>query len=448
MNAAPAKRWSLRRRVALGLLVHLVLITLGVLANDFVVNERAEQLMWESLLNAELNHFLTRRESDPHYAWSETDALEMFVYAPDQPPNETLRHLPPGLHDEIVIDGRERVLLIHEEQDRRFALALDISDLEARESQLRRTIFLSAAVVALLLGGVAMWSVSRLIAPLSQLAEQIRQLRPGRTGQQIRLRNDASSELEVIADAMNQYIVSNERFVEREREFINVASHELRTPLAVIDGAVKLALNEPDVPPRVESRLIRVSETLDDIHETVALLLVLAKDPQRLGESNESVDLETLVPGVVEDHLPLARGKDLSVVIGRLHASRIVAPVPMVRSAVGNLIRNAIENTYSGTITVHVDAGATVIIEDPGHGMSLDELGRMYARLARGANRGGGGIGLALISRLCTHLGWQLSFTPTAGGGTRTVLSLAPGDPADTDRAVTAAAAVENHAAV
>ena len=65
-----------------------------------------------------------------------------------------------------------------------------------------------------------------------------------------------------------------------------------------------------------------------------------------------------------------------------------------------------------------------MVIDDPGHGMSPEEISRIYAQSARGGGRDGGGIGLDLISRLCEHLGWQLGFSSVHGRGTRTTLHL------------------------
>ena len=84
---------------------------------------------------------------------------------------------------------------------------------------------------------------------------------------------------------------------------------------------------------------------------------------------------------------------------------------------------NAIENSDRGRIRVWLQADATVVIEDPGHGMSPEEISAIYARVARGGGgRDGGGIGLDLIARLCDHLGWELSFSSPAEGGTLTTL--------------------------
>ena len=117
------------------------------------------------------------------------------------------------------------------------------------------------------------------------------------------------------------------------------------------------------------------------------------------------------------------RDKDLTLVLGALPPSEIVAPVPIVQAAIGNLLRNAIENSDRGEIRIRLTQDATVTIEDPGHGMTPEEISAIYARVARGGgDREGGGIGLDLISRLCEHLGWKLDIASHAGRGTTTTL--------------------------
>jgi hypothetical protein len=55
--------------------------------------------------------------------------------------------------------------------------------------------------------------------------------------------------------------------------------------------------------------------------------------------------------------------------------------------------------------------------------MSDDELTAIYTKLARsGELASSGGIGIDLISRLCEHLGWRLSFSSRPEEGTTAVL--------------------------
>lgn len=409
------RRWSLRRLLLSSLVAYLVLLTAGVLANDMFVNERAENLVWESLLEVELEHFLRHRNTDPGYRWEPTEIFELFEIHGDTAPDTELSKLTPGIHDEIEIHGRERVVLVQDQGDTRFILALDITDLEGREDQIRQTVFLSALVSAVLLGLLAAWGASRLARPLKVLADEIRSLSPEQTGHRVAIPDGSSYELAVIAEAMNGYNERIDSFMEREREFINLASHELRTPLSIISGAVDLTVKEPGLPEKVVNRMARVKNTLSDVNELIVLLLVLAKNPERLVAAYEPVPLHILIPDIVEELEPLARGKGLSILVCDLEPSRMLAPPQMVKSAIANLIRNAIEHTHDGAIRVHLRAPASVTIMNPGEGSPAAELSRTYSSLARGSGRDGGGLGLALIARLCRHCGWSLSISDRDG---------------------------------
>ena len=159
----------------------------------------------------------------------------------------------------------------------------------------------------------------------------------------------------------------------------------------------------------------------------ITLLVALAKDPARLRAAAENVDLRELVPAIVRDHAFLAEHKQLTFGLDIAAAATIQAPEQVARAAIGNLVRNAVENSDRGVIDVKVD-GSQVIIEDPGHGMSNEEMSALYTRLARaGDTTSSAGIGLDLIARLCEHLGWKLSFSSAPRKGTRAVLDFRAG---------------------
>jgi signal transduction histidine kinase len=413
-------RHSLRRRIARWLFAFAAAVTLAVVTQGMVVTEYVERIVWKSLLTVELDHFVQRSEAEPGYRWRDTPGLLLFDEA-RMPP--ALRALSPGLHDDFPIDGVSHVVLVREQNGRRHALALDISEFERNETRYEVLVVALAALLLLLLGAATAFGIRRLLQPLSRLAQRIGALHPEQTGQRIDIDPDAGSELVTIADAFNDYLQRNARFVERERVFIDSASHELRTPIAVIAGASELALEQDGVPDVARKQMQRVQRTARDVEQLIALLLALAKDPSRLVAAGDRFALDELLPDIVEDHRALTRGKQLQLVLAPLPHCEIVAPLPIVQAAIGNLLRNAIENSDSGQIRIRLGEDATVVIDDPGHGMSPEEISRLYAQIARGG-RDGGGIGLDLISRLCEHLGWNLAFAPSPNGGTRTTLRL------------------------
>ncbi|TWI12077.1 sensor histidine kinase [Aerolutibacter ruishenii] len=414
---------NLRQRIVWGMLAYLALLTLAVMAYGAITNEYAERLVWRAVLESELDHLAERRTQESGYDWHDTASMRLYDGSAGRTVPASLQALPPGLHDDLVLEGQPIAAMVRDIDGQRAVLTIDISDFERHEERLALVVMGAALAMILLLGLAVALSVNHLVRPLNAFTRQIAALRPDQPGQAVSLPHTASSDLVAIAEALNGYLRRNDRFVERERAFIDSASHELRTPIAVIAGAAEIALAQPHVTADVHQRLARIQRTASHVEQLISLLLVLAKDPAQLGKASDRIALDQLLPEIVDDHRHLLEDKALTVRIDPLPACEILAPVAIVQTAIGNLLRNAIENSDSGEIRVRLEIPATVMIDDPGHGMTPEEISAIYARLARGGgDRGGGGIGLDLISRLCEHLHWGLRFDSTPGRGTTTTL--------------------------
>lgn len=423
-SGAGARRPSLRSKILLAMVALMAVLSVAVVYQGLVVNEYVERIVWKTLLDGELDHLLQRHREEPGYRWVDSDNIALYGMPGSNPIPPELTGFGPGLHDDIDFAGGERVLLVREVDGRPVMLALDAEPLEQREQELAAVI-IAAALTTLLLATVAIgWSVSRLMRPLDAIATRIGALHPDRPGQRLQTPAGASHEVAVIAEAFDGFLDRTDRFVERERGFINQASHELRTPIAIIAGASALAMNAADLPDAARGQLERIQRTTRDVEQLISLLLVLAKDPERLAASSDLVALDALLPEIVDDHRHLAAGKDLAIDIAPLPPCTLRAPLPIVQAAIGNLLRNAIENSDRGHIRVRLERPARVVIEDPGHGMSAEEISAIYARMARSGGPDGGGIGLELIARLCEHLHWRLDIASDRGQGTTTVLDL------------------------
>lgn len=414
---------SLRAHILMWLGGYALLLTLAVVLHGYILNEVAERLVWDSLMRTELGHHVERLNEDPRYIWRDTDDLQLYA-VPGRAPPAALALLPEGIHDELVLDDREVLVLVQAERGVRYTLVLDITELESQEDTLTLTVLGLAIGLVVVMGSLVAWGLRRSLRPLQDLAGDIGALEPDRMGQRITVGDKASAELHVIANALDDYLRRQDAFVERERVFIDTTSHELRTPIAIIAGASELALGRTDLPEPARQQVQRIHRTARDVERLIALLLTLAKDPARLSRSSEVVPLHELLPDIIDDHRHLMADKDLSVVIDELAPCSVSAPLHIVQAAIGNLLRNAIENSDSGEIHVGLDADATVTVQDPGHGMTPEEISRIYAHLARGGSREGGGIGLDLLARLCEHLGWTLSIQSAPGRGTISRLRL------------------------
>lgn len=412
------------------LLAYLAMISLAVFSVGNYVHEHAEHSAWRALLNSELDSILHHIENEPGYRWQDSDTLRLF-HLDDGVAPASLLTLHPGLHDGVMVNERESAVMVRVTPHGRMALVLDINDFHELEQFATRWVMLAGVVMILVTVLMASFGVGRLVRPLSSLARRIDELRPGTPGQRVEVDPRASSELYVIANALNDYLARNEQFVERERVFISTASHELRTPIAVITGAAELALGQPQVPERARAQMQRVHRTAQGVEQLIQLLLVLAREPARLAALKERIALDELVPEIIEDHRHLLGDKDLRIEVDALAQVQIIAPLGVVQAAIGNLLRNAIENSGRGTIHVAVSAQAVVTLQDPGHGMSPEEISAVHARMARGDRNEQSGIGLELIARLCEHLGWALQIEPSQPRGTRVILDLSSSLPPD-----------------
>jgi signal transduction histidine kinase len=419
---------TVRQRVTGVVLVYSVIVTIVVVIHGYQVNERAEALAWNSLLENEFAHFLERHMSDPDYRWTDTKTLRLYGPPFGDPIPAAFSNLPEGIHDEIPDAGSQFIALVRNIDNRKHVLSLDISALEHSERNLALTLALWTAPTIAILAVLGYLIAGWLGTPLSSIANSISDWSPTRRDQRLTIARKAPKEARTIAAAFNAHSEKLERFIERERSFINMASHELRTPLSVISGTVDVLLDTNSSTPETRHHLERLQQTSRDMEKLIALLLALAKEPSTLAKANEAVNLAHVIRSVVQDHQYLAKLKELTLATDVEHAQTIHAPLQVVKAAIGNLVRNAIENSDRGTITVAAGTPASITVTDPGHGMSDREKGELYTRLARSGETGntGDGIGIELIARLCKQLGWCLRFESHASKGTVASLEFMP----------------------
>jgi len=411
----------------MGLLGYSLALTGALMLHGFWVNEAVEHRVWQSLLDAELDFLAKRRSAEPDFRWPQTETLQAWAYPIGSPPKDLPRaiaNLPLGVNDEVAYHGGQAAIMVREIDGERLVLSLDITELENAEWMRTTWEFASALGSAVVLVLIVWWLAGRLLRPINRLAIDVDRLSPDARGQRIDLPADASAEIVTIVSALNGYLERNDGYVDRERHFVHTVSHELRTPIAVISGAADVLDQRIGRDPLVRIPLERIRHTVASVEPMIGLLLVLAKEPARLKAASESFDLDELLQDLVEDHRHLTDGKSLELRMDHVEPTRLLAPAAIVHVAIGNLVRNAIENSDHGVVVIRVEQAGVVHVDDPGSGLSAQEIGRLYTERARHADGRGGGLGLALIARICEHLGWSLQFEAHDGGGTHAILDL------------------------
>jgi two-component system OmpR family sensor kinase len=225
-----------------------------------------------------------------------------------------------------------------------------------------------------------------------------------------RRRQAALAELQGVAEI-------RQSLLERQERFLHDASHELRTPVTIARGHLELLQREQPGAPELEIAL----DELGRIERIVERLLLLAKSEWQ-GFVQEEIDVEAFLSDVFmrwSEVAPRAWRLDLDLA-GGIHADP-----DGLREALDALLENAVKYTEPGDrIELAARAeGTGVLIEvsDSGCGVPPEALPRIFDRWARADSartreRGGAGLGLAIVSAVTRAHGGRCSVHPLPEG--------------------------------
>jgi len=357
--------------------------------------------------------------SAPAFSWTLAQGLVGYLWqsarAASVPP-PALRRLAPGFHEAVTLDSRDYYVLVRNGPDGRYYIAYDTTRLRRREHW-----FVGALVIAVILilysaDRLGRHMADRLTRPLAELAATVRAVDPGQRRARIPSER-GDPELSDIAQAFNAFLSRMDEYVEREQAFTRIASHELRTPLAVIGGAAEvIAARGPqqsaDAPP-----LRRIRRATREMSETVEALLALARGEEDSAATPCRVD--RLAAETVTEHAYLVEDRDVRLEVGPSEPTTVHAQPRMVGILISNLVRNAVQNTASGTVRVSVD-GRTLRVEDTGRGLD-PALAERFLQGAGARRRGearGHGLGLYIVGQICQRYGWPVQINANPRGGT------------------------------
>ncbi|MBX3092545.1 MAG: HAMP domain-containing histidine kinase [Cryobacterium sp.] len=233
--------------------------------------------------------------------------------------------------------------------------------------------------------------------------------------------------LEHVADALRARQASESKI----RQFVADASHELRTPLASIRGYSELTRRSGhELPPDITKSLARIESESVRMTALVEELLLLARLDEGTELRVEAADVGQIAADAVED--ARASSPDHSWVFARgpvsgLHAgvgATVTGDPARLHQAIANLLANARVHTPSGTTvttTVDVDDRDVVVsIADDGPGIPEDLVPNLFERFVRGdgsrsRNAGSTGLGLSIVKAIADAHGGTVAVTSSPG---------------------------------
>jgi len=434
-GAAPARRPTrYKRRLRSRLILSFLLLGFGLSAlfagATLYLRNRLESQLVEKTLQREVANLVSQIERNPNEApfflifdartWSPRNAYKV---------DPLYRDLDPGVHDirQQAPDGSWHVYKVAvrrgvspKGENFTSLVRYDVTDAAETSQELKRWIISSVFVLTGLTVLVGWWSASRVISPVSELAQRLKT--SGSTSQPEALAaHFPDDEVGQLAGALDDYAMRLTEVVQRDREFNADVSHELRTPLAVIKGAVELLLTRPDVDDKTRVRLQRIQRAEQQCTDLISALLLLSRNERGHG----AADVARISEQLLDAHRAQLGGKPLQL---RLEGERglvVDAPEAAVTVALGNLIGNAVKYTLQGEVIVRLLPDAAQVI-DSGPGLTPEDTARLFERGYRGTHAEhsqGGGIGLSIVRRLCVLYGWRVRVIPGAERGVVATLS-------------------------
>ncbi|KAB0460282.1 phosphate regulon sensor histidine kinase PhoR [Vibrio kanaloae] len=214
------------------------------------------------------------------------------------------------------------------------------------------------------------------------------------------------------------------------RNFFANVSHELRTPMTVLQGYLEMT-EDPDmiVGPMWTKAHGVMTEQLNRMNSLVNQLLTLSKiEAAPMHELDEVVNVPAMLEVLEKEAASLSGDCGHKLEFDIDTSLRVLADEDQLRSAISNLVYNAVKYTPPGA-TVRVrwyqtSQGACLDVSDTGDGIEPQHLHRLTERFyrvdkARSRDTGGSGLGLAIVKHALSHHDSHLEIQSEVGVGSR-----------------------------
>lgn len=273
---------------------------------------------------------------------------------------------------------------------------------------------------------------------LDQIEEHQRQLAAHRDQLELRVA-ERTEELSRTVVQLREAQAAAEQANAAKSAFLSRMTHELRTPLIGVLGMNEL-LERTRLTDQQATLVATIHKSGEELLRLINDVLDLSRvEAGRLELDPQPLDLYRTVEEVVVLLAPQARDKGLvmELDIPRSATVKVLADDTRVRQTLTNLLGNAIRYTDSGTVSVRLlrtahsgkDADFLLEVADTGCGMDKQTRARIFDVFYQGTvpgtgDRGGAGLGLAIVQQLVALMDGELELSTEPGMGSRFSLNL------------------------
>ncbi|WP_413694377.1 phosphate regulon sensor histidine kinase PhoR [Psychromonas sp. KJ10-2] len=224
-------------------------------------------------------------------------------------------------------------------------------------------------------------------------------------------------------------VTSYRQMDETRRNFVANVSHELRTPLTVLQGYIEiLEMSAQDNKMQLKTINVLDQQTAR-MCSLVEQLMTLSKiEGAATLDFYESINIPALLTQIENEAVTLGRKKSQSVQFKVDPKLSVVGDEMQLRSAMANLVYNAINYTpEGGSIKVlwkKLPEGAYFCVMDTGDGIASEHILHLTERFyrvdaSRSRDTGGSGLGLSIVKHALSHYDTQLQIESNVGEGSQ-----------------------------
>jgi signal transduction histidine kinase len=207
--------------------------------------------------------------------------------------------------------------------------------------------------------------------------------------------------------SVSELLISAQKQLIQQSEFINVAAHELRTPIMPILAYAEILESNMDGPSEEVEAIKRNAVRLQRLAENI--LNVARIDSKSLSLRRETFDLNNFVGEIISEKrvtktIDLRFEPSLEEVIVSADRERIT-------QVVSNLVDNAIKFTSKGKVVVSIrraEREAVVQVSDDGPGIDPDMFQVLFTKFGA-RSQGGTGLGLFISKGIVEAHGGKIS---------------------------------------
>ena len=228
-------------------------------------------------------------------------------------------------------------------------------------------------------------------------------------------------ELNPIVDATNGLMQRLDAQLHRERSFAADVAHEMKTPLAIVQANADILAGNPDAKQHQQAlQDLRAGITRSDRLVAQLLQLMRLERGADLPQREDSLDLAEFLRDRVGQLEPLARKRDITLVVDAPDQAHVQINLTAFSAIVDNLLDNALKygpQSSEVTVTLVHNAGEVSLrVADAGAGIPAEMRERAFERFERlrEIDAEGAGLGLSIVREAVARLHGSLSFCDAA----------------------------------